>query len=793
MEGHGVVDLYSYSDGKQLPFTRYQTGCPSRIDRIYASADLLASGARYGVSPTSFSDHCLVHVCFGTPSTKGRIEWRRWELNCSLLEDQGFAATCDQAIAHMSAYGSSIDEAWVNFKLDTRHRAISAGARLAFERRREKEMYTRHLNYFMHLESERPGGYKDDIKAARSALNEVLETEYRGPAIRARMRTLVDRERPTRASLAKEKRYVQASTISSLNENGATIRDKCAIGNAFLSYYADLFGTEGATIPSQWPRLLRRLPRVGEESCEALNAPIRISEVDWAIDNLPANKAPGPDGLTAEFYKTFRPHLTALLCKLYNDSHDRNAFPRGFCDTHTILIPKAVQTGQIPSVKDFRPITLANGDYKILAKILARRIQSVIASLVGPHQTCGIKGRSITTNTHIVRTLVEFCERTGEQSAFVQCDLEKAFDRVNHEFLFAVLSHVRLGKGFLEWIRLCYTSVSTRLVLNSELSTPILVRRSVRQGCPMSSLLFSLYLEHLCRLLLDSEDMRGFTSANLSLKVSAYADDLSFFCVDKRSVENAVSHVNGFCAATGASVNLAKCKGVWLGGWATTPESYAGIEWSTVPGTYLGVPLKHSVNGQQLWNAKKGEMQRQVQAWRPRSLSVFCKATVCNLFLVARLWYLLQVLPCAQKNFRAFHRVFAIFIWSSSFEPIRRDYLFRSRATGGLGLVHLYLRTVVSRFVFFRKRQHPFLEHAKHTFLSTRLPDVLITTSPPTQGVPRGFYGEVVRAVQFLCVRFHVEYLFSVSPRKLYHDLVESVLPVPVYHNPVSPYNRVLD
>lgn len=177
---------------------------------------------------------------------------------------------------------------------------------------------------------------------------------------------------------------------------------------------------------------------------------------------------------------------------------------------HTLLLPKSEDPDKLCLVESYRPITLCNVDYKIFAKILATRLQGVITELVGGHQTCGIRGRTIHTNIHVARSVLDCCTSEGRRVAVLQIDFAKAFDRVNHTVLFDILTHVRCGSVILEGIEMAYKNCSTRLVINSALTDPIAIQSSVRQGCPLSPLLFALYLEPFCLSIIRNQDIRGF-------------------------------------------------------------------------------------------------------------------------------------------------------------------------------------------------------------------------------------------------------------------------------------------
>lgn len=166
--------------------------------------------------------------------------------------------------------------------------------------------------------------------------------------------------------------------------------------------------------------------------------------------------------------------------------------------------------------------------------------------------------------------------------------------------------------------------------------------------------------------------------------------------------------------------------------------------------------------------------------WRSKELSIFQRASVCNVFLVAKLIYILQVLPCLRKFLHAFHRVFATTIWCSTFERMRRDNLFRKVQDGGVGLQHLFVKQIVMRWWYFRCSHHPILAAVKRAIAYNYMPQIYV--GPHEQSMRlTGFYKEVVDSFSFLRVRFSLEHLFSVSRKALTTQLVDMLFPLPVY------------
>lgn len=243
---------------------------------------------------------------------------------------------------------------------------------------------------------------------------------------------------------------------------------------------------------------------------EELERPISLGEIQTAISELKVGKSPGPDGLGADFYKRFSDIVTPFLFMVFREAYESKVLPPSFGRTHTVLIPKSEDRVKLQSVSGYRPITLANVDYKILMKILAQRLQSVITSVVGPHQTCGIKGRSIVTNVHVARSVLECCDMFFKRVAMLQIDFEKAFDRVCHEILFCILEHINVGDVIIQGVRMAYSHCCTQLIINKNVTGSIPVLSSVRQGCPASPLLFAIYLEPSCLKIINDGGVRGF-------------------------------------------------------------------------------------------------------------------------------------------------------------------------------------------------------------------------------------------------------------------------------------------
>ena len=174
------------------------------------------------------------------------------------------------------------------------------------------------------------------------------------------------------------------------------------------------------------------------------------------------------------------------------------------------------------------PISLLNTDYKLASKIITERLKKVMASIVHQDRTCGVLGHSIFSNLHLVHDVLDYIDKTNKPAILVTLDQENAFDRVDHEFMLCVLQKFGFGPSFCQWVGIFYGCAFSRILINGSLSSPVYLYRGVRQGCPLSPLLYVLVSEVLSTQVRHCNDIEGFMlpgAGGLQFKISQYADD----------------------------------------------------------------------------------------------------------------------------------------------------------------------------------------------------------------------------------------------------------------------------
>ena len=202
---------------------------------------------------------------------------------------------------------------------------------------------------------------------------------------------------------------------------------------------------------------------------------------------------------------------------------------------------------------------MLNADYKIISKISTSRLQPVMHKLVHEDQQCAVKGRKIQNHLHNIREIITYCNVKGVQARILSLDQEKAFDRVSHSFLHKVLEKSNIGKYVRDWIRILYDKPCSKIIVNQELSEEFTLTRSVRQGCSMSPLLYTLILEPLLESIRQYKEIEGIKiPGGGEQKSKAFADDTMMHTAKYSSITKIIQKFEDFGAASGNKINIAK-------------------------------------------------------------------------------------------------------------------------------------------------------------------------------------------------------------------------------------------
>ena len=241
------------------------------------------------------------------------------------------------------------------------------------------------------------------------------------------------------------------------------------------------------------------------------------------------NKSPGSDGLTTEFYKIFWTDVKHFLINSLNYSY-RNGDLTDLQKQSITLLPKGDKDTWY--LENWRPISLLNVDYKIATQSIANRLKKVITIIISNAQTGFVKGRYIGENIRLLCEIIEYANEHNLPALLFFSDFEKAFDSLNHEFMFNTLRHFNFGDSLISWIKLFYNDASSCVTNNGYLSSFFEIQRGVRQGCPLSPTLFIMCIELLSFEVSINENIKGVNICEEEVKNTLFADDATFLQTD---------------------------------------------------------------------------------------------------------------------------------------------------------------------------------------------------------------------------------------------------------------------
>ncbi|KAF7802766.1 ribonuclease H [Senna tora] len=287
--------------------------------------------------------------------------------------------------------------------------------------------------------------------------------------------------------------------------------------------------------------------------------------IETALFQMNGSKATGPDGMSPMFFQHCWETVHDDVIRMANSFLSRGHILRSMNQTHITLIPK----NDAPrGFQDYRPISLCNTTYKIIAKVLTNILQKVMTGVISPFQNAFVKGRLIQDNILIASEILHYIrgsKRTKGGWVALKVDLNKAYDKISWPFLQEVLRYMNSPPPHWQhMVMQCVTTTSLRVKINGELTEWFTPEAGLRQGDPLSLYLYVLCANVLSNYLIKAQDAKSIRGIKISQNAPSinhlmYADDiLLFFRADKKNMETARTLLTQFEAMSGLSMSNQK-------------------------------------------------------------------------------------------------------------------------------------------------------------------------------------------------------------------------------------------
>ena len=207
-------------------------------------------------------------------------------------------------------------------------------------------------------------------------------------------------------------------------------------------------------------------------------------------------KTPGIDGLPVEFYKCFWIEIRDIFWEAIVEAKSCKHLSITQSQGIISLLPKPEK--DVLYLKNWRPLTLMNVDYKILTGCIANRIKKILDTIISKEQSGFVPGRYIGENIFKLSSIMEYCQMENIDGMLVLVDFQKAFDFLSWDYMEYVLNKFCIPEYIIAWVKIIYNDRNTACVLNNGWKSDFFkVQRGVKQGDPLSPLLYIICGEML--------------------------------------------------------------------------------------------------------------------------------------------------------------------------------------------------------------------------------------------------------------------------------------------------------
>ena len=602
---------------------------------------------------------------------------------------------------------------WETLKANIIHRTKTIATYI----HRQKQQEQKELVETIRLAKQQ--GYNTQVHMLEAELDTLLQQQYKGAQVRTKLYNDTNKV-PTKQFLTIEQNVQTSRTVKEIKDmNGQTHTDSQNISKAFQEYYKQLYTKEPTCTDTQ-DTFLIHAKKLTDADKDLLDTPITLSDLKTAMKSMTLGKTPGPDGLGVSFYLKFFDLLGPLFLEMVQEAHTKQTLPPSLTLSYITLIPK--DNPDKTQLKNYRPISLLNVDYKIISKTITNKLRPHMPKLIHEHQQCAVAKRKIQNHLHFIRDLITYTHEKQTPAAIVSLDQEKAFDRVAHDYLFKTVQAHNFGPYIQTWIKTLYKQPQSQLLVNHALSDPFSLTRSIRQGCSLSPLLYILTLEPLLEKIRQNHTgiaLPGGTSATLT----AYADDTTFFVKSNKEITYILDTFKLFGKASGSKLNIQKTVTMGLGKWKNKADYPFGISGKSEIKIY-GITFTNSPEQtpKKTWETVVTQTRTRLAYYRRLDTTIFTRAYIFNTRILSQLIYTATILNIPDKYLKEINKEITSFIFTGTIRSIKRTTLAQHKHKGGIGLQHIKTKIIALRIGYItdiikHRDKHPLA----HYYLGIRL------------------------------------------------------------------------
>ena len=644
----------------------------SRIDRIYSDVAPAKATVRRLLDP-SF-DHFAACAEYATP---GGAPPKRKLTSRDIAKHPEFPPRAMQAVAPLASRGGSL----AGFLRLLRRAAVACTAR---------------SSEILALESQADQATDPAARTALLAAAQEKRAERRAKrGEKQRVNDTLCGERFTRFFFDRS-RSRETAPFPGLHDDHNVLRvEPTQALNVAHRFYSSLYAEPPALDRARALNFISaaRVPSLSPTQARRLGAPFSEAEFLAAIRQLRNRRAPGDDGIPSELLRCVAAPLASLCAKHWPAFVRDGCLPEHLRGSTIVLLQKK---GKDPRhIGNLRPVALLNSLYKVFAKAVAIRLGPILEEWIHPFQTGFVPKRRITHNTLELQSIYDYAASAGQPLALALLDIRKAFDSVSHEWLDFVMETAGFPPLFRSAVRTITSKGCARVCIGGYLSDALPIERGVRQGCPLSPLLFAVAMDPLLRRL---NGLAGPSSLALpgapdgryrpwapSIPSGArmYADDTALVAFSAADLRRMLEIVHEASPLTGLFVN--SDKSVVVSPSDEWRDSFPEAEW-THSANYLGVDVGRRGDPDGAWKAAAARSNTLKQRWCGAHVSLRGRAALYNAYSSAHVLQQANINPLSPPARELLTNQMRSFMWSRSQRLMRPDLLELPLREGGLGV-----------------------------------------------------------------------------------------------------------
>jgi len=692
----------------------------SRIDRIFIKDTLEVLNSNVTIDFDQ-SDHSMLITSFviNDPTPRGP---GCYKINPIILENESIRREIDHEI--IKVIGATPDhfdphQKWDYIKMGLRGIFMTVSSIENKSNRFELECSERELNVLHEKLNQllAAGGLDTDmsvrllkmeIKRCTESVDKQRDIEAKNLIYLSRAKWAEEGERSTKYFLNLIKNKGTDLYIKNIKTQEGIVSGQKLVEKEIYLFYKELYDRRDVVDNALVDDLfLSNNPKISESKKVHMDSPITLLDLYGALQTC-KDSAPGPDAIPYSVYKHFWHLLGPLLLSSWRYSVEIGKMSQDQRQSIITLIPKKDKDKTILS--NLRPISLTNTDVKIITKAIAIKLNPVLEQIISPTQTAYVPKRQVTDNTFLLDKIIQLAKKTEENLFILSLDAKKAFDSIDHEYMYKTLRSFGFGEEFILTIRTIYKDLTASILVNGYKTQVIRLLRGVKQGDALSCALFIICVEPFFRAIHKTQSIKGFTVRSpytleqTECKLAGYADDFTPILSDIESVKNVFELYYKFSLLSGVYLNPDKTEIIKVGPHYTDPDieisvTYGGNSYNITTSKQIVVcGISHPIDAPESYvhniSNKIAKMKGLLNSWRCRSLSLIGKVLITKVFGLSQLIYFLQTCYITDEDLKLVERSIFSFVWSAKTsrpnDKIKRSVLKCSTSDGGLGAPDIF-------------------------------------------------------------------------------------------------------